>query len=226
MKTSLFLIAFLSSVLAKSQCPDSGLKIQSKDCEEPRGLAVVSLACNEIKVKWSGNQQMKYMLKATSTDGSSDNVAEAKTSHIVYESNGNCTAVIYVTEGASINWNVQTVCLIRGATVYSVPVTGAETYIPLCSKDKQLTTAASFQVYPNPSKGSLVINHTGTAEKNVLLNIFDINGKKVLTKYQKSMSGISNQYKLDLRNLPPGTYTIEMVNGAETKQSRFVLMRE
>ena len=225
MKAWLFLLLLINTY-AFSQCPQSGLKIQSKDCQEPKALSVSNLACTEMKVKWVGNKGQTYMVNATYSNASNDNVIFAKVSEVSND-NGNCTASIAATEGVTVKWDVQSVCIINGAKFYSHPIKGAETYIPLCRNEKQSTVIENgFQAYPNPCKGVLVVEYNGKSANTISLNIFDVNGKKVFTQNEKSLSSINNQYKMDLHGLPTGSYILEMVNGAESKQTKFVLIRE
>ncbi len=206
-----------------AQCPKSGLMIQSKDCEVPKALVVTASMCKEMKVKWAGNKGQAYVVNATYQ--SSDNLVNAKVSEVAND-NGNCTATITVVEGANVSWNVQSVCNIKGAKVYSTPVAGTETFITVCNAERRTEPVKGFAVYPNPSKGLLTIDYSGNAEKNIVLNVYDMSGKKVFTQNQASLSGNNNQYKLNLRELAPGAYTLEMVNGGESKQAKFVVVRE
>ena len=77
-----------------SQCPQSGLKIQSKDCQEPKALSVSNLACTEMKVKWVGNKGQTYMVNATYSNASNDNVIVAKVSE-GKDNYGSCNPGIY-----------------------------------------------------------------------------------------------------------------------------------
>ena len=225
MKALLFSLILINTYVF-SQCPQSGLKIQSKDCQEPKALSVSNLACTEMKVKWVGSKGQTFMVNATYSNASNDNVINAKVSEVAND-NGNCTATIAATEGATVKWDVQSVCIINGAKFYSHPVKGAETYIPMCRNEKQSPVIDNvFQAYPNPSKGLLVVEYNGKSANTIALNIFDVNGKKVFTKNEKSLSNNGNQYKLDLHGLPTGSYVLEMVNGAESKQTKFVLIKE
>ena len=97
----------------------------------------------------------------------------------------------------------------------------------MCRNEKQSTVIENgFQAYPNPCKGVLLVEYNGKSANTIALNIFDVNGKKVFTQNEKSLSNTGNQYKMDLHGLPTGSYILEMVNGAESKQTKFVLIRE
>ena len=224
MKTILFLFILINTY-AFSQCPQSGLKIQSKDCGEPKGLAVANIGCAEMKIKWIGNSDQTFIVNANYANSKSGEMTVARVSDISNE-NGTCTAIIEAEEGSTIKWNIQAICKGKGAKVYSPPVTGPDTYIPMCRREKESTLLKGFAVYPNPSKGSLMVEYTGKTESSIMLNIFDINGKKVFSQNQNAISNTMNQYKLDLHDLPPGTYMLEVVNGSETKQNKFVMLRE
>ena len=208
-----------------SQCPQSGLKILNKECEQPKALLASITGCAEMKIKWAGNKDQAYEVNATYTDAKSGEMIQAKVSP-VNNDNGNCTASVEAAEGNLLRWSVQSVCKVKGSKFYSAPVEGPETYVPTCLKEKESPAVKGFAIYPNPSKGSLIVEYTTKTASNIVLNIFDVNGKSILTQNQKAVSNSMNQYKLDLHELPPGTYMLEAVNGGETKQARFVLMKE
>ncbi len=223
MKALLFLF-FLVNSYAFSQCPQSGLKIQSKECQEPKALSVSSVACMEMKVKWVGNKGQTYILNA-GYGAPQEAATSAKVSEVTND-NGNYSAVINALEGVTVKWNVQSVCVINGAKFYSAPVNGSDTYIPICHKEKESAVDKNFQAFPNPTTGNLLVEYTGKADNNIVLNVFDLNGKKMMTQNVKSINGVANQYKLDLHSLAAGTYTLEMVSGSETQKTKVVLMRD
>ncbi len=226
MKRNILILLFgLTQGCVFAQCPESGLKIQSSECEDPRGLMVSSTSCKEMKIKWVGIKDGQYAVTATLAENNERGVKTVRVYDLAND-NGNCTATITVEEAANVNWSVQSVCNIKGAKVYSAPVAGTETYIPVCKADRRTEPVKGFAVYPNPTKGLLTVDYSGNTEKNIVLNVYDMSGKKVFTQNQASLSGNNNQFKLNLRELVPGAYTLEMLNGGETKQTKFVVVRE
>ena len=80
------------------------------------------------------------------------------------------------------------------------------------SSSLQEVNAKEFALYPNPAK-SFVTLEFETLEENTLLQILDINGRRVRTFDLKA--GVEN-LRIDLGDLPKGVYTI-MVGNATKK---------
>lgn len=64
---------------------------------------------------------------------------------------------------------------------------------------------SEISVFPNPTKGNLYIENL--PEKDVLINVYDINGRSISVENMRTENGI----ELDFRNLDKGIYTIEIV---------------
>jgi hypothetical protein len=71
----------------------------------------------------------------------------------------------------------------------------------------------SFIGYPNPATNRMTINNPLKNGENETLEVFDINGKKVL---QKNISGGNPEINLDVTNLKRGVY-IYSLNGKTNK---------
>lgn len=222
------LYCFLNTCIATaafSQCPQSGLKIISKDCENPKGLAVASINCAEMKVKWLGNKNQSYVVKASAVSSADRETAiPVKGSEAVCDNSGNCTASLEVAEGTTVDWSVEALCTGQGVVTYSEAVDGPETYIPVCNKVRETNTATGLQAYPNPSTGILTVDYTGSIKGTFHINIYDVNGKQVFTRSTTASSKTNNQYTLNLNTLTPGTYLLETTNGKDKRQIKFVLM--
>ena len=79
------------------------------------------------------------------------------------------------------------------------------------SSSLQEVNAREFALYPNPAK-SFVTLEFETLEENTLLQILDINGRRVRTLELKA--GVET-LRIDLGNLPEGVYTIMLGNTAK-----------
>lgn len=213
----------LCSHSSNAQCPESGLKIITNDCESPQRLAIKHTNCNEMNVTWTGNANQTYLVKATAANPSSNQIINLKVSQSTCDNNGKCTANIEVVEGVTINWSVQAICAVQGAEFYSDPVAGPEKYIPPCEKKGGNT---GLLINPNPSSGLLTVTYSGEIKVALQVTVYDASGKKVFAKREASLSGNTNQYELNLQALSSGTYLLETVNGSEKKQTKFVLVRQ
>ena len=68
--------------------------------------------------------------------------------------------------------------------------------------------ASEFAIYPNPAK-SFVTLEFETLQENTLLQILDINGRRVRTHDLKAGQ---ETLRIDVSNLPKGLYTIMLGN--------------
>ena len=82
------------------------------------------------------------------------------------------------------------------------------------------TLVNSFNLYPNPTKGQFIIERTQNLN-GVLLNVTDVNGRKVLVNVETT----SNQFIVDL-DAPVGVYFVNIVSDRETAVYRLVKVSE
>lgn len=82
--------------------------------------------------------------------------------------------------------------------------------------------AASFNMYPNPNKRQVFIHFDRLASSDSILNIYDIDGRKVFTQsLEKEMH--EKKIELNLNELIKGIYFVE-IEGKEFKQTQKLLM--
>ena len=72
----------------------------------------------------------------------------------------------------------------------------------------------SLKVYPNPSKGFFKIYYEPMSNSNAQLNIFDLTGRMVFTKYFKNQ----REVLLDISNMSKGTYLLKLLVNNEQVQ--------
>lgn len=70
----------------------------------------------------------------------------------------------------------------------------------------QLTETIAVSVFPNPASGYITIKSQFTDHKNVYATVFNCTGKRV-----KSVKVLSDQQKINIDELAPGIYFIELV---------------
>ncbi len=81
----------------------------------------------------------------------------------------------------------------------------------------------SVSIYPNPSTGLLYIQFS-ESEKNVLLELFDVEGKKVLKQHLKEI--VSGQLQsLSIAELPNGIYQLKLSANSITTNHRIILTK-
>jgi hypothetical protein len=139
---------------------------------------------------------------------------------------GSCNASLNVTEGATLNWSVQAICNINGVIIYSPTIEGKETSIPYCqsiaANGKTDSINTNFLVYPNPTTGALYIEYYSKISGVVKLKVMDVNGKTLCSTTGNAKTG-NNTYNLNLRNLSPGTYVLELTCNGSSNKAKFVL---
>ena len=225
------ILMFISGSSVFCQCTQSGLRIQSQVCDSPKNLIVNSISCTQMSVKWLGNEAQTYILKAVGTNLETKIPSEAKTSQILCDKYGNCTATVFVKESSNVSWSVQAVCLIENATFYSAESKGADAKVPLCEKEneiipsKEIIPSNDFHVYPNPSTGYLIVDYSEKPDGNIGFRIYDVSGKKVFKKFEGGTTKVNSSYKLDISNLLNGMYLLEINNGKKTDLVKFELLK-
>ncbi len=228
MKTFLLIIQlFALCSAAFSQCPPSAMKIQSPICDTPRNLKAV-LTCTTAKLNWKGNNEQTYIVNATGTDADSNTIFEIKEAKYSCDENGNCAATISVKQGVILNWNVQAICNINSAQIYSPVVQDKQTTIPACNavaqNAKKDNLNGAIRVYPNPTTGKLTVEYNSNDAGNIHLIIYNLTGKKILSTTSTLIKG-NNSYQLNLANLSQGTYYIELSNTIQSNRVKFVIQR-
>jgi trimeric autotransporter adhesin len=76
-----------------------------------------------------------------------------------------------------------------------------------------------FGMYPNPTTGELLI-HTGTDQGTRMVAVWDMTGRKA---YCLTIASGSDELRIDLPGNAPGTYIVEISDGAHTERSPVVL---
>src|SRR5258705_3000825 len=128
----LFMTFCLAGNTIFCQCTDPGLKIESQGCENPKSLAIRTITCSELSVRWSGTKNQTYIIQGVYTDASTLNQTKAKISQASCDNEGNCSATIYAKERSLVNWTVQAVCTIGNAIFYSAEIAGPEATAKSC----------------------------------------------------------------------------------------------
>ncbi|MEO8150378.1 MAG: FG-GAP-like repeat-containing protein [Bacteroidia bacterium] len=78
-----------------------------------------------------------------------------------------------------------------------------------------------LSIYPNPADNILSFNYTVLPPSQIKVSIINAEGKTVLTKQLKSVTG-SNSESLDLKNIKNGAYTLILSDGIKTSSGTFI----
>jgi hypothetical protein len=75
-----------------------------------------------------------------------------------------------------------------------------------------ITSVSSFNIYPNPTSSELFIDITSELNTQVVSNISDANGRVVKSSNFTLVKGL-NKNKMNLTELPNGTYFVKVTDG-------------
>lgn len=78
----------------------------------------------------------------------------------------------------------------------------------------------SFNLYPNPSEGTVVINSQMDGIKDVKISLFDLQGKELQTFENNSFP-----FEINLSELPNGSYLIKFQTGYQTLTKKLFLSK-
>lgn len=78
----------------------------------------------------------------------------------------------------------------------------------------------SFNLYPNPSEGNVVINSQIDGIKDVKISLFDLQGKEIQTFENNSFP-----FEINLSELPNGSYLIKFQTGYQTLTKKLFLSK-
>jgi hypothetical protein len=207
--------------IARAQCPEQGLKIQSAACDSPSNARVKTVNCQELTVQWQGSADQQYTILATITDTVSGQTQQTTTTRYSCDA-GNCTAKVSVHASEHVTWSVQGSCANNGATFYGTPSQGAPVRVPACL----VAQPGTLHVYPNPSSGQLVVDYTGEMSPQTKFTIVDMTGRQVFSLSGQEAARAGNGYKLDLRGLVSGSYLLKVSSPKEERHALFLLIRD
>ncbi|MBE7172478.1 MAG: T9SS type A sorting domain-containing protein [Williamsia sp.] len=204
------------------QCPEAGLKTQSSTCDILSNLRVETKTCSTLNLKWKGKQNQVYIVRAVSTNIITAETYEAETLRYSCDFSGNCSAVIPVKVGMNITWSVQGRCTEGGITIYGYKQEGQSVTIPSCSV-APIIVSKTLRTYPNPTAGDLIVDYNGNVNDNTKFTVFDMTGQTILSVSNNAITKTSDGCKLNLHGLTSGSYLLNITNGKEMSQAKFIV---
>ncbi len=94
--------------------------------------------------------------------------------------------------------------------------------VGIFTPDKDVYEAA-VKVYPNPASSSATLEYSLTDDTEVIISVFNINGKLIMSEKQSQSAG-THQHSIDVSNLPRGTYITSIHTGQAIKTGKFVVV--
>jgi len=83
--------------------------------------------------------------------------------------------------------------------------------------------ASSLKVFPNPVSSTATIEYMLDEQTEVIISVFDINGKMVINERVTQSAG-THHYKLDCASLPRGTYVTSVHKGNAIETGKFIVV--
>ncbi|HEY6976611.1 MAG TPA: kelch repeat-containing protein [Chitinophagaceae bacterium] len=90
------------------------------------------------------------------------------------------------------------------------------------SSDASAGMTTSLSCYPNPSRGSILVQYRTDISQVAQFAVRDIQGRIVFSKTELAEKGI-NTYHLNLNNLSSGTYFLQLANGQKERVTKIVI---
>ncbi|MBK9732584.1 MAG: M4 family metallopeptidase [Chitinophagaceae bacterium] len=93
-------------------------------------------------------------------------------------------------------------------------------------EEEQPTAQESFSLFPNPAADVAIVKFNLTEEKNVTVMVSDLNSRIVsrpITNAKMDMG--EHQIRIDVSQLNPGMYEVQLFSGAEIKSQKLVILR-
>lgn len=82
---------------------------------------------------------------------------------------------------------------------------------------------ASINLYPNPAANSTTLNYNLKVASNVVMNIYDMNGRLISTLDRGTQSAGSHSQIIDLRSMDKGVYMIQMLTKGSVNTVKLIV---
>jgi hypothetical protein len=78
-------------------------------------------------------------------------------------------------------------------------------------------------IYPNPAKDVVTIRINLKKEENVLLTLYDLNGRLIKSLINEKLKNGESVINLDRKGIPSGTYTYSMITNKQKTNGKLIL---
>jgi hypothetical protein len=82
---------------------------------------------------------------------------------------------------------------------------------------------SNLDVYPNPSRGDFEVNMQLTSPADVVLEVYSLQGKKVLSETNRMVESGEFSRQMRVSDVPAGIYLVKATLGKEVLTSRLVI---
>lgn len=84
------------------------------------------------------------------------------------------------------------------------------------------SNAANFKIYPNPAKGSFVVQSKGNITNEISVELFNMLGQKVVS--QKMVPGSNGAAMVDVSSIAKGLYVVSVEEGKRTYKQKMLIV--
>jgi len=147
-----------------------------------------------------------------------NDTALSYTQSIILDAGAGFVSYLWSTGDTTQTLNVDSVGTGMGSETYSVTVTdylgcqGSDTIVITFTGIHELSNDYNVNLFPNPTKGKLIVEITGNLNEAFELNIISIHGQNVYSESIPRITGNEFTKELDLSVYPKGVYFIRLVN--------------
>lgn len=81
-----------------------------------------------------------------------------------------------------------------------------------------------FKIYPNPTRGILIVDFNNPISEDVTITVLDLNGRLIKRQDYSAQRGF-NSTEIDMNDIPAGMYILNLHGQNQNNADRFILMR-
>ena len=198
------------------------LTLYGETCNAPTNLNETNLSCSSVTLNWEAMPNAEaYILAGRKAGGQVKVFPEIQNNFRTF--NGGLQT------NTTYQWSVKTKCNdiwtdYAPLQSFTTPTCKNSTYD--ASKDPFLSDTenifSEINLFPNPTKDYLNINFISFEQENINVKVIDIIGKTVLVEKMQALQG-ENNFSLNVKDLPNGTYFLEIGNGFENTVQKFIV---
>lgn len=183
-------------------------------CDIPAGTSVFNLQSSSVLLGW-------------------EQAAGAKSYSVRYREKGATSWIITLTPirakkltgltaDTEYEWSVKSLCDEQSGLTSDWSPTQMFITKPL-RLENEIEEATSFDVFPNPVSSTATISFSLVAAAKVSIELFSVDGKKVMTIADESFSDGNHELNLNRTSLSAGIYFLQLKTDGETLQQKLVI---
>jgi|GEM_PF-268138 len=102
----------------------------------------------------------------------------------------------------------------------------SETFVGISDyENPETATATQLSIYPNPVENQTTVSFNTANSAIAMVNVFDLNGRVLLTKNLNLISGGTHEVTMNLEQLRHGTYIMQVVVNGQSTTAKFMVVK-